>query len=57
MTIGEVLKTCPDIPGLDVVPASIELSGAELEVADLPNRNNLLKEAVESFLAGSEQSL
>lgn len=50
MTIGEVLKTCPDIPGLDVVPASIELSGAELEVADLPNRNNLLKEAVESFL-------
>ena len=27
-TIAEVKKTCPDIEGLDVVPASIDLSGA-----------------------------
>lgn len=33
-----------------MVPASIDLSGAELEVADLPNRNTLLKEALDRFL-------
>lgn len=42
--LGDVITVCPDFPTLDVVPASIDLSGAELEVADLPNRNTLLKE-------------
>ena len=45
--LGDVITVCPDFPTLDVVPASIDLSGAELEVADLPNRNTLLKEALD----------
>lgn len=49
--IAEVKRQCPDFPSLEVVPASIDLSGAELEVADMPNRNNLLKVAVEEFLS------
>lgn len=49
-SIAEVKCTCPDINGLDVVPASIDLSGAELELADIDNRNNLLKDAIESYL-------
>ena len=39
----------------DVVPASIDLSGAELEVADMADRNSLLKNAVDEFLATSEE--
>ena len=39
--LGDVITVCPDFPTLDVVPASIDLSGAELEVADLPNRNTV----------------
>ena len=46
--LGDVITVCPDFPTFDVVPASIDLSGAELEVADLPNRNTLLKEALTS---------
>ena len=54
-TIAEVKRTCPDFDLLDVVPASIDLSGAELEVADMENRNVLLKTAVDEFLETSEE--
>ncbi|RSX57455.1 ParA family protein [Bifidobacterium samirii] len=52
-TIAGIKQTCPDFPTLDVVPSSIDLSGAELEVADSPNRNGLLRDAVNTFLASS----
>ena len=52
---GDVITVCPDFPTLDVVPASIDLSGAELEVADLPNRNTLLKEALDLYLRQSDK--
>lgn len=52
LSIGEVKQTCPDFELLDVVPASIDLSGAELEVADMANRNDLLKESLDVFLGG-----
>ncbi|MFC5222623.1 ParA family protein [Bifidobacterium leontopitheci] len=55
LTIEQAKQQCPDIEQLEVVPASIELSGAELEVADLPNRNDLLREALDSFLEQSEK--
>lgn len=55
MGIAEVKQTCPDCELLDVVPASIDLSGAELEVADMADRNVLLKRAVDEFLNTSEQ--
>ena len=48
--IEEAKRACPDFSSLDVVPASIELSGAELEVADLDNRTSLLKEALDAYL-------
>lgn len=54
LTLAEVKQPCPDFESLDVVPASIDLSGAELEVADLPNRNSLLKEALDKYLSESE---
>ena len=50
MTIAEVMRPCPDFDGLKVVPASIDLSGAELEVADMPNRTDLLRRALDAYL-------
>ncbi|WP_172146840.1 ParA family protein [Bifidobacterium panos] len=55
LTIAEVKRPCSDFPSLDVVPASIDLSGAELEVAQLENRNNLLDEAVQTFLNDADE--
>lgn len=54
-TIEEVMQPCPDFPNLDVVPASIDLSGAELELADMPNRNNLMRVALDEFLENSDK--
>jgi chromosome partitioning protein len=35
------------IPGLSLVPATVDLSGAELELIDFPRRNFILKDALE----------
>src|SRR5512135_1259468 len=35
------------IPRLSIVPATVDLSGAELELIDMPRRNYKLKEAIE----------
>ena len=42
-----VVKT--RIPGLSLVPATVDLSGAELELADMPRRNFILKDAIEEY--------
>jgi chromosome partitioning protein len=39
------------IPGLSLVPATVDLSGAELELADLPRRNFILKDALDEYSA------
>ncbi|WEV41969.1 AAA family ATPase [Bifidobacterium sp. ESL0682] len=53
-SIEEVKQRSPVFKTLDVVPASIDLSGAELEVADMEDRNNLLKNAIFSFTESSK---
>lgn len=40
-----VLET--DIPGLSIIPSTIDLSGADLELAELPQRNFRLRYALE----------
>src|SRR6201992_2633388 len=37
------------IPGLSLVPATVDLSGAELELADMARRNFILKDALEEY--------
>ena len=49
--LAEVLQPCPDIEGLLVCPATIDLSGAEIELVDLPSREFRLADAVKHFLA------
>src|SRR6201999_1766808 len=39
------------IPGLSLVPATVDLSGAELELADMSRRNFVLKDALEEYSA------
>jgi chromosome partitioning protein len=41
-----ILKT--DIPNLDVIPSHIDLVGAEIEMINYPNREMVLKQAIES---------
>ncbi|WP_034523608.1 MULTISPECIES: AAA family ATPase [Bifidobacterium] len=53
-TIADVMQVCPDYKTLHVVPASIDLSGADLELADMPDRNNLMRHALDEFLANSD---
>ncbi|WEV53805.1 ParA family protein [Bifidobacterium sp. ESL0798] len=53
LTIDEVKQTSGTFETLDVVRSSIDLSGAELEVADLTDRNDLLKKALKKFLSSS----
>lgn len=53
LKISEVKVKSPGFENLEVVPSSIDLSGAELEVADLPDRNELLKKALATFLLES----
>ena len=42
-----VLKT--DIPNLDLIPSHIDLVGAEIEMINYPNRENVLKNIVEGI--------
>ncbi len=43
------------IPGLSIVPSTVDLSGAELELIDLPRRNYRLKDAFDDFFASAAQ--
>lgn len=49
--IADVLQPCPDVDGLSVCPSTIDLSGAEIELVDIPGRAHLLSEAVTEFLS------
>ena len=39
------------IPGLSLVPSTVDLSGAELELIDMPRRNFILKDALAEYSA------
>jgi len=47
-----VLRT--KIPGLTLAPATVDLSGAELELIGVPRRNSRLKDAIADYTAGSD---
>ncbi len=48
--LDELVKPCPDIPGLTVLPASIDLAGAEIELVSLVARESRLDRALQSYL-------
>jgi chromosome partitioning protein len=44
------------IPGLSLVPSTVDLSGAEMELIDMPRRNFILKDALEEYSVHGEFS-
>lgn len=44
--LAEVITECPDLPGLWVVPATIDLAGAEIELVSMVARENRLRQAI-----------
>jgi chromosome partitioning protein len=46
---GTIIPTL--VPGMDVVPSTIDLSGAEIELVDLPEREYRLREALPPVLS------
>ena len=56
--LAEVVSPCPDIPGLDVVPATIDLAGAEIELVSVVARESRLFRAITGHpLVGSAADL
>lgn len=50
--LGELVRQCPDIEGLTVLPASIDLAGAEIELVSLVARETRLDRALQAYLQG-----
>ncbi|HWJ83698.1 MAG TPA: ParA family protein [Nocardioides sp.] len=44
--IRDVVQDCPEAPGLQVVPATIDLAGAEIELVSVVAREGRLKKAI-----------
>ncbi|NEG95523.1 chromosome partitioning protein [Bifidobacterium primatium] len=55
LTISEVKQQCQDFPTLDVVPSTIDLSGAELEIAALEDRTMLLRESIDAYIEETDE--
>jgi chromosome partitioning protein len=56
--LHDLMTTSPDLPGLQVVPATIDLAGAEIELVSVVARENRLRRAIDGHrLVGSAQQL
>ena len=53
--LATVVQQCPRIPRLLCAPATIDLSGAEIELVSLVARENRLRNAVDAYLTHREQ--
>jgi chromosome partitioning protein len=48
--LDELVRPCPEIPGLTVLPATIDLAGAEIELVSLVARETRLDKALQAYL-------
>ena len=49
--LEDVVQPCPDVEDILVCPATIDLSGAEIELVDVPGRESSLKAALSRYVA------
>ncbi len=49
------VQACPDVPGLFCVPATLDLSGAEIELVSLVARETRLRRALDDYLRHREE--
>jgi chromosome partitioning protein len=54
--IVDLVQTCPEHPTLDVLPASIDLAGAEIELVSLVARESRLDKSLQSYLDVRERA-
>ncbi|UPK77225.1 AAA family ATPase [Nocardioidaceae bacterium SCSIO 66511] len=54
--MSAVIQECPDIKGLYVVPASIDLAGAEIELVSLVARESRLRKSLDAHLSEQEEA-
>ncbi|MDO5662146.1 MAG: ParA family protein [Brachybacterium sp.] len=54
--MGDVIQPCPDIENLWCAPATIDLSGAEIELVSMVARENRLRGAIRDHLASREKA-
>jgi chromosome partitioning protein len=48
-SIADVVQPCPDVPNLWVLPATVDLAGAEVELVNQPRREYRLAEALATY--------
>lgn len=53
-SVEPAVQACPDIPGLFCLPATIDLSGAEIELVSMVARESRLRRAVDDYLEQQE---
>ena len=53
--LEDVFQPCPDVEGILVCPATIDLSGAEIELVDVPGRESRLKAALSRYVAAHHE--
>lgn len=51
LSLAECLQPCPEVETLQVCPATIDLSGAELELSSLTQREFVLRRAVKDYMS------
>ena len=49
--LADAVQQCPDVPGLLGVPATLDLSGSEIELFSLVSRETRLARALEAYLS------
>ena len=55
--LASAIALCPDVPGLFVVPATVDLAGAEIELVTTEGREFALAKAIGSYLGTAGQHL
>ncbi len=54
--VRELVRDCPDLPGLTVLPATIDLAGAEIDLVSLVARESRLRRSLSAYLAECEEA-
>lgn len=55
MSMAETVVPCPEFPNLLVVPATIDLSGAEIELVSLVSRETRLRRALDDYMTQRDE--
>jgi len=47
--LAEIVQTCPEVEGLSVIPATIDLAGAEIDLVSMVARESRLRKAIHAY--------